>query len=151
MKTKRMYILAFIAVSLISFTKNKNHDHHCILGKWQQTHVGVVIDGKEELKPIANQGCNAKAIYTEFKKTGTLEDVYYHMAPLGHDIRCEKEIVKNSWIRNGNQLIINYLKKNVITTATEEYEIISLTPTELKIKERTSISNIYDVFVFRRI
>ena len=124
-------IVLFVAIATTGFTLtscSKDDDGGInqanLIGKWEYSKEGEVIDGQELLIDYDHSPGCAKD-YNEFLSNGTLRDVGYYSNGVNP---CVEDIFNSTWSVSGNNIITTVL--GVTYTA----EVVTLNATTLKMK-----------------
>lgn len=118
-----IFLAVFASLSLISCSSdddNPGSNDGNLLGKWNLSQAGFIVNGTENLMDYEHE-CSEKKDYIEFKSNGTLT-VATHFSD------CVEMTDIATWTRTGNTLTVNYEGE------VEEAEILILNTTTLKIK-----------------
>lgn len=133
-------LVLLFSVSVTSCSKDKDEEAS-VVGKWETTYEGDIIDGKEVLTPVGTNG-SCPNNYMELLKDGTSISVEY-------DSKCKSYTENGTWSKNGNIIT----GKNVNDSVGNDAEILILDNTTLKIKEIISINGKTEIWitVFKKI
>lgn len=125
---KTILMLFMFTASVMSFVSCSSDDSDSssssnIVGKWQHEKAGGILGGEEILLPYEHD-CPTKKDYIEFLSNGTGRSYYY-------DQNCQLEEggEGGTWDKSGNILTLSG------EDGTNEFEILTLNNTTLKIKE----------------
>ena len=144
MKKLSILFLSVMTLGLSISSCSKDDNQAAFEGKWELTSTGFIVNGKENLEPVTNQGgCNSEVF--EYLANGTFTNTYSEFS----NSKCTNYTEEGTWSRNGNTLTEKF---NGDSTG-DVYEITNLTSTELKLKETYTQSGttVSLVRVFKRI
>ncbi|MDR6968902.1 hypothetical protein J2X31_002928 [Flavobacterium arsenatis] len=125
MKKISILLVAFVALTFSSCGSDDNGTNTAsIIGKWEYSQTGDVIEGVEFLETYDHTtGCNKD--YIEFKSNGTFDDVWYSNGASG----CTSDNDSGTWAQNGVTITTAYGEQDA-----EEGEILTLNETTLKVR-----------------
>jgi len=127
-KMKKLSILFISMLTLgLSLTScsNDDDDKGSIEGKWTPVKFGTIVEGKEYLVAIPNDGkCSEGTI--EYGADGKFTDITYEF----YDNKCEASTDKGTYTFVDNILSATYDGE----TEAEKVEVIELTKSSLKVK-----------------
>ena len=146
-KMKKLSILFLTIITLglsVSSCSNDDENNASIEGKWELTQEGAILNGREILQAVTNEGGCSNEIY-EYMKDGSFTNTYSELS----NSKCTTFTDKGTWTKNGNTLTEKYQGDS----ESDSYTIINLSNSELKIKEVFTDSGITLEFVrvFKRI
>ena len=128
--------MALLAAGLMMVSCNKDDDggsQAALEGKWIYSKEGVAGGGQEILDDYEHsEGC-AKD-YTEIIAGGTVKDVWYYGS------ECTEDIEESTWTREGNTVTVGTGED------ADQFEILNLTDTELKIATEYEGASFITVF-----
>ncbi|WP_163398049.1 lipocalin family protein [Flavobacterium fluviatile] len=96
-----------------------------IEGKWEPTHYGVIVNGKESLEAVSSGSCSKPIL--EILSNGTFKDTYSE----SYGGKCETYTETGTWTKKDNTFTVKYEGE----TSVDTYEIVELTGSKLKIKQ----------------
>jgi hypothetical protein len=120
---KKILCIAFLAFTVLSCSKNDNDEAQApsIVGKWQFTQEGSIVNNQEILEPYEHSpGCVKD--FSEIAANGALRDHYY-------DLDCDETIDVGVWTKNNNTFTVTYADNTSVTG-----EILILNSTTLKVR-----------------
>uniref|UniRef100_UPI00404A4A1C lipocalin family protein n=1 Tax=Flavobacterium sp. TaxID=239 RepID=UPI00404A4A1C len=125
-------LFLFVALVAFSFTtiSCSNDDEGGVnssdlIGKWEYSQEGEVVNGQEVLEPYLHAaGCSKD--YVEFLSNGTAADVSYY--DNGQD-PCTEDTLTTTWSVSGNNINISVLGVNYSA------QVITLNATTLKVRD----------------
>jgi Lipocalin-like domain len=125
MKKISVLLIAFVTLAFSSCSSDDNGNSTAsIVGKWEYTQTGEVIEGVEVLETYDHTaGCDKD--YMEFKSDGTFDDVWYSNGTSG----CTSDNDSGTWAQNGTTITTAYGEQDP-----EEGEILILNETTLKVR-----------------
>ncbi|RXR24405.1 hypothetical protein EQG61_02875 [Flavobacterium stagni] len=119
---KKIILFALVTFSMLSCSKSDSDTPAVsIVGKWQFTQEGTLVNNQEVLTPYEHSpGCVKD--FTEFLSSGALKDHYYNTS-------CNESIDTGVWSKTENSLNITYSDNTVVNG-----QILELSNTTLKVK-----------------
>lgn len=124
MKKLSLFFVSALAFVITTISCNSDNDNVSLTGKWEISKDGVVVDGKEILSAVTNEGgCQKEAF--EFKEGGNFINHYSEYS----DSKCNDYVENGSWTKKDNLLTIIYEDDD-----SETAEILTLNQNTLKIK-----------------
>lgn len=129
---KKNYILFLFVATLglaISSCSNNDDDNSSIESTWEITHEGVIVNGKETLVPVDNEGGCEKGSIT-YLNNGTFTETY---SEFNDDSKCVTFTENGTWSKKGNSLTLRYTNEEG-DSYDAEGEIVELNKSTLKVK-----------------
>jgi hypothetical protein len=117
------FIALFLFVSCSKDDNSSNTSTSGLLGKWEYSQVGTIVNGQEILGPYEHEsGCSKD--YIEMLTSGVYKEYDYDsfVSP------CNLSTGTGTWLQNGNTITIS------VGGDTDSAEILTLNATTLKIK-----------------
>ena len=129
MKKLSIMLVAFVTLGLSSCSSddnsNDNNTTASLVGKWEFSQKGYIVDNIETLQPYSHTtGCGKD--YIEFKSNNTFEDLWYENSGTG----CISESENGTWSQSGTTITTIYLGGSP-----ETIEVVTLDATTLKVKD----------------
>ncbi|PAM91983.1 hypothetical protein B4N84_24520 [Flavobacterium sp. IR1] len=134
MKKLSILFVSVLTLGLAVTSCSSDDDDASIVGKWELSQVGTIVNGKEVYGPIENEGGCAISTF-EYAADGTFTDTYSEF----EDNKCTPYTEKGKYVKDGNKLTLTYEGN---TESDDAQEIIELSGSTLKLKETYSESGI---------
>lgn len=114
-----------IGLTISSCSKDDGDGAGSLEGKWNFSKEGVVAGGQEMLVDYSGNEAGCTKDYVTFSAGGTFADVDYD----SFETACEMFTDNGTWVKSNNTITITS------GGSTDSAEILSLTSSELKIKD----------------
>ena len=135
MKKISILIAAFLTLGLTITSCNNDDDNASasLEGKWNASKEGAIVNGQEVLMPYTGNETGCQKDYIQINANGTITDVDFDSM----DNPCEQFTISGTYTRTGNNITIT------VAGQSETGTILSLTSTELKVKDNESFVSVY--------
>ncbi|MET3027110.1 lipocalin family protein [Flavobacterium sp. UW10123] len=124
MKKLSIFFVSVLALGLTTVSCSSDDDKASIEGKWEAYQDGTIVDGKEQLTPITNEGGCSKG-FLEIQEGGKVIDHYSEYS----NSKCEEYNDIGTWTKTDNKITFKYGDDSGDTG-----EILVLDKNTLKIK-----------------
>lgn len=138
---KKLFVLFVFAASAMFVSCSSDDDNggneEKIIGKWEFTQDGTIVDGQEILVPYENEAPECGKDFVEFRTNNTARQVEFF---LDFNEECDSDTVNATYSISG---------KNITITSggeTGTLEILTLNNTTLKIKSTEEFGG--ETFIF---
>ncbi|MBL0735656.1 lipocalin family protein [Flavobacterium sp. GN10] len=131
MKKLSIFFVSVLALGLTTVSCSSDDDKASIEGKWEASQEGTIVDGKEIMAPIVNEGGCSKG-FLEIQAGGKVIDHYSEYS----NSKCEDYNDNGTWTRTDNKITFKYG-----TDSGDTGEILVLDKNTLKIKYTYTYNN----------
>jgi hypothetical protein len=131
-------LICALFLSFMALSCSKDEEEITIVGTWNRSQVGeIAADGTISNLLDYSSGCTTEKDYFSFATDGVYKEVEWYSgatksAKVSRDVECGKNENIGTYNLTGNSLRTTYSTSSFVSQT--NYEIVSLTSKELKIK-----------------
>tara|TARA_R110002072_G_scaffold117281_3_gene248167 strand:- start:387 stop:827 length:441 start_codon:yes stop_codon:yes gene_type:complete len=126
---KKLFVLFVFAASAMFVSCSSDDDNggneEKIIGKWEFTQEGTIVDGQEVLLPYENDAPECGKDFIDFKADNTVQSVIFF---LDFNEECDSETDTGTYSVSGKNITLTTGGETVVA------EIVTLNNTTLKVK-----------------
>lgn len=131
-------VLTFAVFTSCSSDDDNGENQAIIVGSWEYSQEGTVIDGEEVLEPYDHGAPECGNDFVEFQANGTAVETSFFANMVSE---CETETFTFSYVVNGQQITLDGIDDEAVNA-----EILTLNSTTLKIRTSEEIGG--ETFVY---